>query len=85
MKTQMRCWWIVLPPTATELKDKVQAAPAMMLNSRAILSSGLHPQASKIGRMDDTVIIDLHLPATEDEALLWRNYFLFDWGDLQQC
>jgi hypothetical protein len=55
-----------------------------MLNYRAVLSSGLHPQASKIGRMDDIVIIDLHLPATEDEALLWRNYFLFDSGDLQQ-
>jgi hypothetical protein len=55
-----------------------------MLNSPAILSCGLHPQASKIGRMDDIIIIDLHLPATEEWALLWRNYFLFDSGDLQQ-
>ena len=83
MKTQMRCWWIVLPPTATELKDEVQGGTRRDVELPCDLVMWSAP--ARIGRMDDIVIIDLHLPATEDEALLWRNYFLFDSGDLQQC
>jgi hypothetical protein len=30
-------------------------------------------RTSKMGRMDDIVMINLHLPATEDEALLRRR------------
>jgi hypothetical protein len=44
-----------------------------------------------MGRMDDTgMMINVHLSATEDEALLRRRntrlllYFLFDSGDLRQ-
>ena len=55
-----------------------------MLNSRAVLSSGLYMKASKMGQIDD---INLHPQTTEDEALLRRNtrlllYILFDSGNL---
>ena len=50
-----------LPPRSS--RTSCRAAPAVVVNSRTVLSSGLHPQASKIRRMDDIIIIDLHLPA----------------------
>jgi hypothetical protein len=60
-----------------------------MLNSRAVLSSGLWEWGVREGKGEIYVMIDVHLPATEDEALLWRRDarllldFLLDSGDLK--
>jgi len=64
-----------------------------MLNSRAVLSSGLwYAQAGEREgqKANGFVMIHVHLPASEDETLLWRWNarllldFLLDPGDLQR-
>jgi hypothetical protein len=68
----------------------------VMLNSRAVFSSGLWAPRGKAGgrsekgRVYGFIVINVHLPATEDEALLWRRNtrllldFLLDPGDLRE-
>jgi hypothetical protein len=69
----------------------------VMLNSRAVFSSGLwYAQSGGKGEVkeeekaNDSVMINIHLPASEDETLLWRRNarllldFLLDPGDLQR-
>ena len=83
-----------LPPRRA--RTRWRTAPAVMLNSRAVLSSGLwYAQAGerrrlkKKGKANDFVMIHVHLPAGEDETLLWRRNarllldFLLDPSDLR--
>lgn len=90
-----------LPPRSA--RTRWRTAPAEMLKSRADLSSGLDAcvrarggkseRSSKRGKGEQRLsiaVIDVHLSATEDEALLLRRNtrllldFLLDPSDLQQ-
>ena len=76
-----------LPPRSA--RTRWRTAPAVMLNSRAVFSSGLCAGKSNKGKgLHGIGMINVHLPATEDEALLWRRNtglllnFLLDPSDL---
>src|SRR6266702_3383941 len=70
-----------LPPRRA--RTRCRTAPAVRLNSRAVLSSGLCVRGSKMVK-GLRYQFNVHLPATENETLLWRGntrlllYFLLD-------
>jgi hypothetical protein len=82
---------------AAEGKDEVEDGASCdvefacgLLVWPVIRASGGKGEVKEEGKANDSVMINIHLPASEDEALLWRRNagllldFLLDPGDLQR-